>query len=134
MPFTKANMSVLADRIFEECRNLLAAGQMEYAQGDENALDNFERQAKALGLSREHVLLVYLNKHMDGISSWARGHQSQREDVTGRINDAITYLCLLRGMIEDSRAIPPGSFVPVPSGVVYDGNGNPVTIKRRNDK
>ena len=44
--------------------------------------------------------MVYLLKHIDGISSFVNGHQSQREDVRGRITDVIVYLCLLWGMIE----------------------------------
>ena len=47
--------------------------------------------------------MVYLLKHMDGIISWVDGNESQREDVTGRITDAITYLCLLWGMVEAKR-------------------------------
>jgi hypothetical protein len=38
---------------------------------------------------------------MDGIIAHVDGHSSQREDVRGRITDAIVYLCLLWGMIED---------------------------------
>ena len=45
--------------------------------------------------------MVYLLKHIDGISSYVNGHKSQREDVRGRITDAIVYLCLLWGMVED---------------------------------
>ena len=40
-------------------------------------------------------------KHIDGINAWVKGHESQREDVTGRIKDAIVYLCLLWGMADD---------------------------------
>ena len=41
---------------------------------------------------------------MDGIIAHVDGHSSQREDVRGRITDAIVYLCLLWGMIEsDSK-------------------------------
>ena len=78
-----------------------AAGQKEYAREDNNAFANFERVGKNLELSREDVLLVYLLKHIDGICSFVKGHKSQREDVRGRITDAIVYLCLLWGMIEN---------------------------------
>ena len=67
----------------------------------DNAFANFERVGKNLELSREDVLLVYLLKHIDGICSFVKGHKSQREDVRGRITDAIVYLCLLWGMVED---------------------------------
>ena len=45
--------------------------------------------------------MVYLMKHIDGINAWVKGHKSQREDVTGRIKDAIVYLCLLWGMANE---------------------------------
>ena len=47
--------------------------------------------------------MVYLLKHIDGISSFVNGHKSQREDVRGRITDVIVYLCLLWGMIEEDE-------------------------------
>ncbi|HEX6940221.1 MAG TPA: hypothetical protein VF158_12475 [Longimicrobiales bacterium] len=49
-------------------------------------------------------MLVYLEKHLDGIHAYVQGHRSQRESVRGRINDAIVYLCLLRGMVEQAEA------------------------------
>ena len=79
-----------------------AAGQKEYARKTSNAFANFERVADHIECTREKVLMVYLLKHIDGISSFVNGHKSQREDVRGRITDAITYLCLLWGMINDN--------------------------------
>jgi len=46
--------------------------------------------------------MVYLLKHIDGISSYVKGHKSQRENVRGRLTDAIVYLCLLWGMVEEN--------------------------------
>jgi hypothetical protein len=78
-----------------------AAGQKEYARNQNNAFANFERIAKNLNLSREKVLLVYMLKHIDGIISHVDGNYSQRENVRGRITDAIVYLCLLWGMQDE---------------------------------
>jgi len=80
-----------------------AAGQKEYARKESNAFANFERVGKNLDISREEVLLVYLLKHIDGICSFVKGHKSQREDVRGRLTDAIVYLCLLWGMINEEE-------------------------------
>jgi hypothetical protein len=79
------------------------AGQKEYARKTTNAFANFERVAEHIESSREKVLMVYLLKHIDGISSFVNGHESQREDVRGRITDAIVYLCLLWGMVESKK-------------------------------
>lgn len=99
---TKADMAAVMERVFEECKELRGAGQAEYAHREENAFANFERVGERLGISREQCLLVYMEKHLDGIHSYVQGHKSQRESVTGRINDAIVYLCLLRGMVEEA--------------------------------
>ena len=75
-------------------------GQKEYAQDEDNVFANFERIAKSLGHTKEQVLMTYLLKHIDGIISYVKGHKSQREDVKGRIADAIVYLMLLWAMTE----------------------------------
>ena len=79
------------------------AGQREYAQSEDNVFANFERVAKSIDTDRKKVLMVYLLKHIDGISAYTKGHQSQREDVTGRITAAIVYLMLLWGMVEEEK-------------------------------
>mgnify|MGYP003151635167 CR=1 FL=1 len=78
-------------------------GQKEYARDIDNVFANFERVGKYINVSREQVLMVYLLKHIDGIMAYINGHKSQREGVDGRITDAIVYLLLLRGMVEDNE-------------------------------
>ena len=78
------------------------AGQKEYAHDVNNVFANFERVAEALNTTREKVLMVYLLKHIDGISAYTNGMKSQREDVRGRLTDAIVYLMLLWGMVADN--------------------------------
>ena len=98
------SMSAVMDEVFTQARNLREAGQAEYSHRDENAFANFERVCERLHLSREQVLLVYLEKHLDGIHSYVNGHKSQRENVKGRILDAVVYLCLLYGMVEENES------------------------------
>jgi hypothetical protein len=103
--------------VFNECDALRQAGQLEYAHDESNAFANFDRDAEDLQMNRKQVLLVFAKKHWHGIISFVAGHTAQREDVRGRINDLIVYLCLLRGMIdEEQNVIPPlptqGSRVP----------------------
>ena len=108
----RSELAVWMERIFKECSFLRDAGQKEYAHDDENAFANFERIGASLGLPREKVLLVYALKHLDGIHAYVNGHKSQREDVRGRINDLIVYLCILRGMVEESST----AFIPATTG------------------
>jgi hypothetical protein len=95
-------MEKLIQTIFLQIQKTREAGQKEYARKQNNAFANFERIAENLNLDRKEVLLVYMLKHIDGISSYIKGHKSQREDVRGRITDTIVYLCLLWGMIEQN--------------------------------
>jgi len=75
-------------------------GQKEYARDTDNVFANFERISEQTGFDREMILWIYLMKHIDGIASYLKGHKSQREHVTGRLCDAIVYLCILWAMIE----------------------------------
>jgi hypothetical protein len=96
-------MKQLIQKIFQQIQQTREAGQQEYARNKDNAFANFERVGKSIGISREEVLMVYLLKHIDGISSYVKGHKSQRENIRGRLTDAIVYICLLWGMVEDNN-------------------------------
>tara|TARA_R110002167_G_scaffold232838_1_gene438042 strand:- start:64 stop:450 length:387 start_codon:yes stop_codon:yes gene_type:complete len=91
----------MINSIFTKVKLMHTEGQKEYAMTEDNVFANFERIANQTGFDREMVLWVYLMKHIDGIASYLKGHKSQREDVTGRLTDAIVYLCILWGMIEE---------------------------------
>ena len=98
----RKQMEQLIKRIFLQIQETREAGQKEYARKNDNAFANFERVSDYIDSTREKVLMVYLLKHIDGISSFVNGHKSQRESIEGRITDAIVYLLLLRGMLEKS--------------------------------
>ena len=89
--------------IVSEIKKARDCGQKEYAHTEDNVFANFERAGSNLDISREQALMVYLLKHIDGINAWVKGHRSQREDVTGRMKDAIVYLCLLWGMATENK-------------------------------
>jgi len=99
---TKEEMKLVMTKVFGECEMLRNAGQAEYAHKNEEAFTNFMKLASDLNISREKILIVYFKKHYDGVVAYLNGHVSQREPVQGRINDMIVYLCLLRGMIDET--------------------------------
>lgn len=99
---TRADVANLMAAIFADCQETREAGQREYAHDEQNALANFERLAADLGISREKALWVYTKKHLDGILAYINGHQSQRENVRGRIKDVIVYLILFWAMVDDN--------------------------------
>ena len=75
-------------------------GQKEYARESDDVHANFKRISKYVNVNPEKIIMVYLLKHIDGIAAYSKGHKSQREDVRGRITDAIVYLCLLWAMAD----------------------------------
>lgn len=85
----------------------------EYRVGDDDQFANFKRQSKYLQLPMEKVLLVYLSKHLDSITNYVNTCpvDSDREwlgsglsePIEGRIDDAILYLVLLRGMVRERQ-------------------------------
>lgn len=100
---TQSHMRKFMDNIWSTVINMRDEGQKEYAHTDKNVFANFERTGKLLGVEREKILMTFLLKHIDGIAAYANGHKSQREDITGRITDAIVYLCLLWAMVDEGR-------------------------------
>ena len=111
----KQRVQEVMKETFAEVERLRGAGQAEYARRDANAFANFERVAERLGVSREKVLMVYAEKHLDGIHSYIDGHRSQREHVFGRIDDLINYMILLKSMIKEEEEFPRVPIVETPT-------------------
>lgn len=93
------------DHMIDQIKGTRDDGQKEYARTEDNIFANFDRVADCLKISREKALMVYLLKHIDGINSYLDGHKSQREDVSGRIKDAIVYLFLLWAMVDGQKEL-----------------------------
>jgi hypothetical protein len=75
----------------------------EYAHA-EDRFANFNRLAGELGVSNLTVAWIYLKKHLDSIASYVKDNKTYSvEPIRGRIVDAITYLTLIAGMIEDKN-------------------------------
>ena len=104
---TKKEYNELLDNvIIPSMTKMREAGQKEYAHDLNNVFANFERTAGTLSIKREKVLMTHFLKHIDGIMAHIDGHKSQRESVTGRITDALVYLTLLWGMLDDNKEEP----------------------------
>jgi hypothetical protein len=81
----------------------------EYASNDTDRLANFKRLAQELDIDARAVLLVYLTKHLDSIQTYCKdvnggNPRNLSEPIEGRIDDAILYLILLKGLIRDAGA------------------------------
>ena len=96
-------MLEMINYIFDQVRDMHTKGQKEYAMDEDNVFANFERIAEQTSFDKKMVLWIYLMMHIDGIASFLKGHKSQRENVEGRLTDAIVYLCILWAMIEEEK-------------------------------
>ena len=101
---TEEFKNLFDNEIMPAIRSMRDAGQKEYAQDLDEIFANFHRIAEDMDIDRKKVLMTYFLKHVDGINAFIKGHNSQREDVTGRITDCIVYLMLLWGMIKEERS------------------------------
>ena len=98
-------MVKLMNTIFDSILKMHKEGQREYAHDEDNVFANFDRIANQTDTDRKFVLWIYLMKHIDGIASYINGHKSQREDVRGRITDALVYLIILWAMINKDEGM-----------------------------
>ena len=109
----------LLDATYQSLVNLTASKGEEYSR-DTDQLANFKRQAEELNATPEKILMVYLNKHLDSIKSFVKTGKVHSEPIEGRIDDAILYLILLKGIVQDDQ----NRFCP-PTGRTLSGQIHP---------
>lgn len=99
---TREQVQAHMKEIFDTCLKTFDIANQEYAK-DLNAFENFDSDARDVGIHRNQSWLVLASKHWRGIASYIRGFTSQREDIRGRIKDMIVYLVLLWAMLDDDK-------------------------------
>lgn len=98
----KKQFRLLIDDTYKTLIGLTASKGEEYSR-DSDQLANFKRQAEELLMTPEKVLMVYLNKHLDAVKSFVKTGKIYSEPIEGRIDDAILYLILLKGIVQDDQ-------------------------------
>lgn len=99
-------------KLFDECLIIMDKKGAEYS-GKDDKFANFKREAAKLGVFPELVWHVYFCKHIDSIDSFIKRYihgekvieieKTLSEPISGRIQDAINYLSILKGMIDEAR-------------------------------
>lgn len=101
----KSDFKALMEATFEVVRGLAGTKGEEYAR-DEDQLKNFKRSGDEAGILPEQTWVVFFNKHIDSIKHYIKtGHRSS-EPIEGRIDDAILYLLLLKGLLVEKGVVP----------------------------
>ena len=83
---------------------------MRNTKGKEYAIENdrfanFNEDAQINGVDRLICANIFLNKHLRSIRSYIRNKQTySNESIRGRFVDAIVYLTLIAGMIEETES------------------------------
>ena len=98
---TSDELTQIIDNTFEAIRKLRATKGKDYTRGEADTLSNFKRHAEALDLQPEQIWAVYAGKHWDAIVSYCKRGQVESEPIEGRIDDMLTYLLLLKGLIAE---------------------------------
>ena len=98
----KIEFRCLIDSVYLSLIDLTTTKGEEYSR-DADQLANFKRQAEELNATPEKILMVYLNKHLDSIKSFVKTGKVHSEPIEGRIDDAILYLILLKGIVQDDQ-------------------------------
>jgi hypothetical protein len=99
---TRDEFMDLMEHEFAAIRAMNATKGHDYA-GDEDALANFKSASVRLGITPEQVWAVYADKHWSAVMTYCKEGAVQSEPIEGRITDAILYLFLLRGLVEEKR-------------------------------
>ena len=122
------------EELWKECVEMRDTKGKEYSHTVDR-FDNFMRLARELDMDPVKVGWVYAKKHLDSIASFIKtGKEHSTEPIRGRIVDAIVYLTLIGGMIQekqwkDSEASPVGQYfcecpVKVGDRVVHRKSGD----------
>lgn len=95
----------IINRKFKDIEDIFKTKGQEYANNDDDQLDNFKRLSKNLGMPPEKCLMVYATKHFDSLNYFIKNIENSEyinnlsEPIEGRISDIILYMCLLEGLI-----------------------------------
>lgn len=94
----------LIDDTFSEMKRLTATKGAEYKGEGGGQFGNFIRYGSRAGLTVGQAWSVMFGKHLDAIDTFIRDDarkigRARSEPIGGRIDDAILYLMLLKGMV-----------------------------------
>jgi hypothetical protein len=100
------------EQFFRDCMAIMNGKGLEYS-GNEDKFANFKKLAAKYNVPVEEIWGVYFTKHIDSIDSFIRKRREGKgvteiesglsEPISGRIADAINYLFILKGMIDEQR-------------------------------
>lgn len=101
---TVEKRSEITEDVFNQIRELSANKGAAYS-GTVDTLANFKRNADAAGVTKYQTWLIFAGKHWDTITNAIKANPDKPIDKTesmdGRIHDLITYLILLKCLLNE---------------------------------
>ena len=93
----------LFQEIWRKCKKIRETKGVDYS-GKEDVNSNFKRVAKALNITPEQALWVYLLKHIDCLKTYIKNGKirQKEESVEDKIVDCINYLGILLSLIREN--------------------------------
>lgn len=98
----RTEFSEFRDKHYADIAQINDVKGHDYA-GEEDALANFKEAASEMGVSPYVVWYVYFHKHWSAIRTFLEEGSVRSEPIEGRIHDAILYLFLLLGLVNDAQ-------------------------------
>jgi len=104
---TKEKFLVILNSTLDKIKSLFDSKNNEYAE-TKDVFANFKKAASGISFHKypDKVAWEYLTKHLQSIKDIieSRGTNAN-QDIDEKIDDAIMYLILIKGMLKESQAI-----------------------------
>jgi hypothetical protein len=98
---TFEEFDVFQQKLISEVLKMRDTKGKEYSHSTDR-FANFNRLQDSLSLPNYQIGWVYCKKHLDSIESYVKdGKTHSNETIRSRFVDAITYLTLIAGMVEE---------------------------------
>ena len=98
----------LSDEFLKECKDIQIEKGREYTIDDGSRkvdkFANFRSIGERLKLDPMIVMLVYMLKHMDSITTYALYKQEGSESIKGRCQDLVNYATMFWAMDHEDKA------------------------------
>ena len=86
--------------IWNKCKKIRATKGKDYA-GGEDVNANFKRCAAKYGITPELALIIYLDKHLDAVTTYINTGELKGEGIEEKIIDIINYYGILLSIIRE---------------------------------
>jgi hypothetical protein len=115
----RAYFNALRDKHYQKIVEINEAKGHDYA-GEEDALANFKKDDERVRriVDNDPTLAkwyIYFDKHYEAVMTFLEEGDVKSEPIEGRIHDAILYLFLLLGLLEEKRDTRGNRQQPLPA-------------------